>query len=387
MRKGLEARPYFCCASAMVLRPAMHLVSSRFDMVLIFVLNTRITPAFYRLGELPGELLQHIILCGLQPGLLVAPTEGEFNPQYGSSFAAAMAGIGSTSKQFRRIAKEAFVTKGSTVPLADFAAGLAFPDDRTPQQALYDFRAPVAAQESSIRGGTCRPACSAEIRNKLLKAAIRDSRHGVAAMLLSLPGMDPDQLVDDDGNTLLTAAISRKDHSLTLLLLKQPRINIRKANTAGQTPIALVMQQAMQQGLYSDETDDDDLLGQALVELLNEYYSRGHSYGDLVNQDLAQHACSGKDDNVAWVLSFMGIIQNCHFFQGAPHESLQIMQLNRPFVDYLDLKPAIHAAAEAEHINTVVFLLSLHKVGLDLHALVSYCRILCSLNATSLYLC
>ena len=376
MRKGLEARPYFCCASAMVLRHGID----------IHILNTRITSAFYRLEELPGELLQDIILCGLQPGLLVSPTEGEFNPQYGSSLAAAMAGIGSTSKQFRRIAKEAFVTKGSTVPLADFAAGLAFPDDRTPQQALYDFRAPVAAQESSIRGGTCRPACSAEIRNKLLKAAIRDSRHGVAAMLLSLPGMDPDQLVDDDGNTLLTAAISRKDHSLTLLLLKQPRINIRKANTAGQTPIALVMQQAMQ-GFYSDETDDDDLLGQALVELLNEYYSRGHSYGDLVNQDLAQHACSGKDDNVAWVLSFMGIIQNCHFFQGAPHESLQIMQLNRPFVDYLDLKPAIHAAAEAEHINTVVFLLSLHKVGLDLHALVSYCRILCSLNATSLYLC
>ena len=323
------------------------------------------------IDALPDDLLKLIVLYGLKADLLATPIEGEFNPQYGSSLAAAMEGIGSTCKKIREIATWTFAPKvpargrlaGPATLLAEFAAGLAFPDGRTPQQALYDFRAPVAVLECSIRSDTSRP--PSEEGTKLLRAAIRDARHGVAAMLLSLPGMDPNQLMDDMGDTLLTAAITRNDHSLTQLLLKQPGIDVRKANTAGQTPIALAMQ-----GFYS--LDDSLMQGEVLVELLNTYHSRGHSYSDAVTQDLAQFARSGKDDNVAWILSRQGVIQNCRFFQG-PLQELQIRQLNRPYKDCLVPKPAIHAAAHsAEHIGTVVFLLSLCSVGLDLHAQVSY---------------
>ena len=251
---------------------------------------------------------------------------------------------------------------GSPTTLAEFAAGLSFPDNRTPQLALYDFRAPVAVLECSIRGDTSsRP--PSEEGAKLLKAAIRDARHGVATMLLNLPRMDPNQLVDDKGNTLLTAAISAKDDILTLLLLRQLGIDIRRANAAGQTPIAL----AMQGGYY--HSGDRPMRGRALVDLLNTYHSQGHSYSDVVTRDLASFASSGKEDNVAWILSREGIIQNCRFFQG-PLCQLQIEQLNRPNRDY-NPKPAILAAAHSEHIDTVTFLLSLHNAGLDLYALVS----------------
>ena len=299
---------------------------------------------------------------------------------YGSPLATAMAGIGATAKKFRKLAKQTLVAtdpaaqgasfpglSGSAALLARFAAGLSFPDNRTPQQALYDFRAPVAVLECSIRGVTSRP--PSEEGAKLLKAAIRDSRHGVATMLLNLPGMDPNHLVDDMGNTLLTAAISSNDHSLIWLLLRQPGIDIRKANAAGQTPIALAMQ-----GFY--HPGDRPTQGRALVELLNTYHSQGHSYGVMVTEDLAQLDDLAMDDNVAWRLSGQGILQNCRYFHGPLHR-LQIEQLNRLFTDCYIPKPAIHTAAEHGHIDTVVFLLSLRNVGLDLHALVSYHRSAC----------
>ena len=321
-------------------------------------------------------------MFGLEPGLLEAQPGGELNQQcYGSSLASAMAGIGAIAKKFRKLAKQTFVASapaaqgapfpglsGSADLLARFAAGLSFPGGRTPQQALYDFRAPVAVLECSIRGDTTRP--PSEEGAKLLKAAIRDARHGVATMLLNLPGMDPNQLVDDKGNTLLTAAISSNGHSLTSLLLRQPGIDIRKANAAGLTPIALAMQ-----GVYAP-AGDSLMQAKMLVELLNTYHSQGHSYSDVVTQDLALFAHSGKDDNAAWILSGEGIIQNCRFFQG-PLCQLQIEQLNRPYRDH-NPKPAILAAAYSDHIDTVIFLLSLRNAGLDLHALVSYCCSACN---------
>ena len=48
----------------------------------------------------------------------------------------------------------------------------------------------------------------------LLPAAIHDHAHAAVAMLLSLPGMDPNQIMDDMGNTWLTAAISSEDSEL-----------------------------------------------------------------------------------------------------------------------------------------------------------------------------
>ena len=315
-------------------------------------------------------------MFGLEPGLLEAQPGGELNQQcYGSSLASAMAGIGAIAKKFRKLAKQTFVASapaaqgapfpglsGSADLLARFAAGLSFPGGRTPQQALYDFRAPVAVLECSIRGDTSRP--PSEEGANLLKAAIRDARHGVATMLFNLPDMDPNQLADDMGNTLLTAAISSSNHSLTLMLLRQPGINIRRANAAGQTPIALALQ-----GFY--HPGDRLMQDRALVELLNTYHSQGHSYDVMVTEDLAQLDDLAMDDNMAWCLSGQGIIQNCRFFQG-PLCQLQIEQLNRLFTDCYIPKPAIHTAAEYGHIDTVVFLLSLRNVGLDLHALVSY---------------
>ena len=235
-------------------------------------------------------------MFGLEPGLLEAQPGGELNQQcYGSSLASAMAGIGAIAKKFRKLAKQTFVASapaaqgapfpglsGSADLLARFAAGLTFPGDRTPQQALYDFRAPVAVLECSIRGDISR--LPSEEGAKLLKAAIRDSRHEVATMLLNLPGMDPNQLVDDEGNTPLTAATSSNDNSLTLLLLRQPGIDIRKANAAGQTPIALAMQ-----GFYEADyshPDDRPMQGRVLVELLNTY--------------LAQLEHLAMDDNVTY---------------------------------------------------------------------------------------
>ena len=308
---------------------------------------------------------------------------------YGSSLASAMAGIGATAKKFRQLAKQTFVAtdptaqaQGASFPglsgsadlLARFAAGLSFPaSDRTPQQALYDFRAPVAVLECSIRGDTSRP--PSEEGAKLLKAAIRDSRHGVATMLLNLPGMDPNQLVDDMGNTLLIAAISSDDaHSLTLLLLRQPGIDIRRANAVGETPIAL----AMQKLCSCEEPALWAMQGRTLVELLNTYHSQGHSYSNVVTRDLALFfANSGKYDNIAWTLSWHGIIQNCRFFQG-PLCQLQTEHLNRLYQDFRQdsfiPKSAILAAAQYGHIDTVIFLLSLRNAGLDIHAQVRYRR-------------
>ena len=303
-----------------------------------------------------------------------------------------MSGIGSTTTKLRETAERAFVASatpargsaypdeglsGSSALLAKFVAGLAIPDGRTPQQALYDFRAPVAVLECSLRNDSSRP--PSEEGAKLLKAAIRDSRHEVAAMLLHLHGMDPNQLMDDDkGNTLLTAAISSKDHSLTLLLLKQPGINVRRANAAGQTPIALAMRGFyihvgvrvhLTLVLHSHAGDDHSMRVTALVELLNTYHSHGHSYSDVVTEDLAQFK---RADNVAWVLSWGGVIQDCAFFLG-PLSQLQVEHLNRPHQDCHTPMPAILAAAESGYIETVVFLLSLRNVGLDLHAQVSNC--------------
>ena len=203
---------------------------------------------------------------------------------------------------------------------------------------------------------------------KPLKAAIRDSRHGVATMLLNLPDMDPNQLVDDMGNTLLTAAISSDDHSLTLLLLRQPGIDISKANAAGETPIALAMQELCSR----EEPALWAMQGRALVELLNTYHSQGHSYSDVVTRDLALFFANyEKDENIAWTLSWHGIIQNCRCFQG-PLCQLQTEHLNRLYQDFRQdsfiPKSAIHVAAQSGHIETVTFLFSLRNAGLDIHA-------------------
>ena len=160
-----------------------------------------------------------------------------------------MAGFGSTSRYFRDIVRQAFVAPdqgqaypglaGSVEELVKLASGVSFSGGRTPQEALYHIGAPLAVLESSIRGDASRP--PAEMGNMLLTAAIHDRDFAAAAMLLSLPGMDPNQLMDDEGNTRLTAAISSWDCDLASLLIKQPGIDVRRANAAGQTPIALSM--------------------------------------------------------------------------------------------------------------------------------------------------
>ena len=81
---------------------------------------------------------------------------------------------------------------------------------------LIGFPGTVASSACSIRGDTSRPPARppAETGNLLLPIAIHDHAYAAIAMLLSLPGMDPNQLMDDKGNTWLLAAISDKDLDL-----------------------------------------------------------------------------------------------------------------------------------------------------------------------------
>ena len=287
-----------------------------------------------------------------------------------------MAGIGSTSRVFRRIVKQTFVApdegpscpglSGSAKDLANFAAGMRFSGGQTPQEALYHIEAPLAVLEASIRGDTSRP--PAEMGNMLLPAAIHDHAYAAVAMLLSLPGMDPNQVMDDEGNTWLLAAISSMDFELASLLLKQPSIDVRRANAAGERPITLVL-----------ALDDPALLldarkalhwrmrGTLVLELLNIYHSQGHSYSDVF-KDLAD---DDSDNEVTWVLCEQGLIQNCHFFQGPLHP-LQIKHLNCDFESLYPDLPGIHGAANSGRVDTVTFLLSLREpLGLDINEEVS----------------
>ena len=213
--------------------------------------------------------------------------------------------------------------------------------------------------EASIRGDTSRAPARppAETGNLLLPIAIHDHAHAAVAMLLSLPGMDPNQLMDDEGNTRLLAAINSTDFQLASLLLKRPGTDVRRANAAGETPIALAMETYCRQRRR----------GSLVLELLNTYHRQGHSYSDVV-KDLEQY---NGDNNMAWALCERGLIQHCRFFQGGSLHPLQIEHLNSNFEDFLPVMPGIHAAAYSGHIDTVTFLLSLLSLGLNIHSLVS----------------
>ena len=344
-------------------------------MRIVTILSLSLSSVCNSLNDLPPKPLEEIFFAGW--GFHLA---GDGDQQcYAMWLKAAMAGVGSASKHLREIFKQTFVApdqghcpglSGSAKFMADFAAGMPFPGHLTPQEALYRSRAPLAVLESSIRGDTSRPPARppAETGNLLLPIAIHDHAYAAIAMLLSLPGMDPNQLMDDKGNTWLLAAISDKDLDLAFLLIKRPGVDVRQANTAGETPIALIM------------ALDDDLMmpaflkahrmqmrGSLVLELLNTYHSQGRSYSDVV-KDLEQY---DGDNNVAWRLCEQGLIQHCRFFQGGPLHPLQIEHLNRSFEDIYPELPGIHAAADSGHIDTVKFLLSIRHLGIDIHALVS----------------
>lgn len=322
------------------------------------------------------ELLQSIVLCGLK-ACLEGPGIAVNRQCYSMCLAAAMVGIGSTSKYFRNIVKQAFVTpdQGYSGPILHGSAKslletttLSTSGNRTPQEALYHIGAPLAVLESSIRDDTSRP--PAVTGSMLLPTTIRDRDYAAAAMLLTLPGMDPNQLMDDKGNTRLTAALSSRDCELASLLIMQPGIDVRRVNADGQTPIALAMTLArIAVERRSPETYNHylQMRGSLVLELLNTYHGQGHNYSDVV-QDLAQY---DGDNNVAWVLCERGMIQHCHFFKD-PLRPLQAEHLNRPFEEWSRLMPCIHIAAYAGHIDTVTFLLSLRNQGLDIHTLVRH---------------
>ena len=296
--------------------------------------------------------------------------DGDQQSYYAMWLKTAMAGVGSASKHLRKIFKQTFVApdeghscpglSGSAKFLAVFATDMRFSCDMTPQEALYHTRAPLAVLESCIRGNTSRP--PEEMGNMLLPAAIHDRDFAAVAMLLSLPGMDPNQLMDDMGNTRLMAAIGSADLELVSLLLEQPGIDVRRANAAGDTPIALAMEAFEYPG-----NPGDNLLwqGHMVLELLNTYHRQGHSYSNVV-KDLEHY---NGDKNAAWRLCERGLIQHCHLFRG-PLRPLQIKHLNRKFKDFSPEQPGIHAAAYSGHIDTVTFLLSLRNQGLNVHVVV-----------------